>query len=256
MIGMGKRLRFGGILLIGAFAIWTWMVQCVDVQSVGVKGTNIGFASFNTWFNKLTGVHMKLYVITDWLGLVPIAACMIFGGIGLAQLVKRRSFLKVDRDLIFLGIYYIMVIAGYLIFEIIPINYRPILINDFMEVSYPSSTTLLVLCVMPTVIEQVERRTERKMLKRIVNIFATCFSVFMVLGRLLSGVHWFTDIVGSVILSAGLFCTYKAAVLSVMVGENMQLKVKKSNGKKWKEIVGKTVSKNRYVKKVNENRQT
>lgn len=210
--GNRKRVFFGGIGLVGGFVVWTWMVQSVDVQAVGVKGTNVGFATVNCWFHQLTGVHMTLYVITDWLGLIPIFACMIFGGMGLVQLVKRRSLFKVDYDLIFLGIYYIMVIAGYLIFEMISINYRPILINGFMEASYPSSTTLLVLCVMPTVMEQVGRRSERRMLKRIVNVFATCFSVFMVLGRLLSGVHWFTDIVGSVILSAGLFCIYKAAV--------------------------------------------
>lgn len=210
--GNRKRVFFGGIMLLGIFVVWTWMVQSVDIQAVGVKGTNVGFATFNCWFHQLTGVHMTLYVITDWLGLIPIFACMIFGGMGLIQLVKRRSLFKVDYDLIFLGIYYIMVIAGYLIFEMISINYRPILINGFMEASYPSSTTLLVLCVMPTVMEQVGRRSERRMLKRIVNVFATCFSVFMVLGRLLSGVHWFTDIVGSVILSAGLFCIYKAAV--------------------------------------------
>ena len=40
-----------------------------------------------------------------------------------------------------------------------------------------------------------------------------CFSAFMVIGRLIAGVHWFTDIVGAVLLSAGLYCIYKAAVL-------------------------------------------
>ena len=42
---------------------------------------------------------MTLYNITDWLGLVPIFVCMIFGFVGLAQLIKRRSLLKVDFDL-------------------------------------------------------------------------------------------------------------------------------------------------------------
>lgn len=224
MKGSRKRVFFGGIMLLGIFVVWTWMVQSVDVQAVGVKGTNIGFATFNCWFHQFTGVHMTLYIITDWLGLIPIFTCMIFGGMGLVQLLKRRSLFKVDYDIVFLGIYYIMVILGYLIFEMIPINYRPILIEGFMEASYPSSTTLLVLCVMPTVMEQVGRRSEKKMLKWIVNVFATCFSVFMVLGRLFSGVHWFTDIVGSVILSTGLFCIYKAAVLFCGMRENRDAK--------------------------------
>ena len=113
-----------------------------------------------------------------------------------------------------------MVILGYQIFEMIPINYTQIHINGFLEASYPSSTTLLVLCVMPTLTEQMNRRSENAAVKRIIKVFVVCFSIFMVLGRLLSGVHWFTDIVGSVMLSAGLFCIYKAVVLLCYKGKN------------------------------------
>ena len=202
-----------GILWIMAFAVWTWMVQNVDVQPVGVNDTEIGFAAWNLWFHNLTGVHMTIYTITDWLGLVPIAVCILFAIVGLIQMIKRRSLLKVDRDILFLGIYYMIVIFGYLIFEMIPINYRPILINGFMEASYPSSTTLLVFSVMPTLIFQGNRRLKNSRLKKAVTIFTVLFSAFMVVGRLLSGVHWFTDIAGSVMLSAGLLCIYYAAVL-------------------------------------------
>ena len=80
---------------------------------------------------------MEIYTITDWLGLVPIFICMIFGGIGCVQLMKGRSLFKVDYDIILLGKYYVLVVFGYLIFEMIPINYRPILIEGFMEASYP-----------------------------------------------------------------------------------------------------------------------
>jgi undecaprenyl-diphosphatase len=209
----GRQVLILGILLIMTFAVWTWMIQNVDVQPVGVNGTEIGFATWNLWFHNLTGVHMTIYTITDWLGLVPIAVCLLFGALGLAQMIKRRSLLKVDCDIIFLGVYYMIVIFGYLIFEMIPINYRPILINGFMEASYPSSTTLLVLSVMPTLIFQGNRRLKNSRLKKAVTIFTVLFSAFMVVGRLLSGVHWFTDIAGSVMLSAGLLCIYYAAVL-------------------------------------------
>ena len=119
-----------GILLLLAFVVWTVLIQTVDVQPVGVNGTTIGLASINTWFHKLTGVHMLVYTITDWLGLVPIFICLLFGIWGLVQLVKRRSLFKVDKDIIFLGVYYVIVIFSYLIFEMIPINYRPILLRD------------------------------------------------------------------------------------------------------------------------------
>lgn len=209
----GKRVLFLGSMLIVTFVIWTALIQIVDVKPIGPNGTKIGFSSFNGWFHKLTGVHMTLYIVTDWLGLVPVFICIIFGSIGFIQLVKRKSLFKVDYDIIFLGIYYIVVIVSYLIFEMIPINYRPILIEGRMEASYPSSTTLLVLYVMLTLIEQVNRRLENKVVKKIICIFVSCFSIFMVLGRLFSGVHWFTDIVGAVILSLGLFYMYKGIIL-------------------------------------------
>lgn len=215
----GKKLLCLGMGCIITFTIWTWLIQKVDVQSVGQNGTDIGFATFNCWFHKLTGAHMKIYTLTDWLGLVPIFVCLIFGMLGLIQLIKRRSLLKVDSDIIFLGIYYVIVIFGYLIFEMIPINYRPILIEGIMEASYPSSTTLLVLSVMPTLVFQTNRRLENMTVKKIIFIITTAFSVFMVMGRLISGVHWFTDIVGSVMLSAGLFYMYKATVLLIQKEE-------------------------------------
>ena len=216
----GKKLLFLGIICIVAFLVWTLLVQIVDVQSIGQNGTNIGFATFNSWFHKLTGVHMSIYIITDWLGLIPLFVCMLFGGVGFIQLVKRRSLFKVDYDILMLGIYYIIVISSYLIFEVVPINYRPILIEGIMEVSYPSSTTLLVLSVMPTLVFQVNRRLEHTIVKKVICILTIGFSIFMVIGRLVSGVHWFTDIVASVLLSMGLFSIYKASILLYYKEEN------------------------------------
>lgn len=209
----GKKLLILGIALLGMFVIWTGLIQCVDVQPAGANGTEIGFATFNCWFHRMTGVHMAIYTITDWLGLVPIFVCIAFGGVGFVQLIKRKSLFKVDRDLVFLGFYYVVVIFCYLIFEMISINYRPILMDGMLEASYPSSTTLLVLSVMPTLVYQVNRRSTNLLFRRFVCVMSIVFSLFMVIGRLVAGVHWFTDIVGAVILSAGLFCLYKAMVL-------------------------------------------
>lgn len=209
----GMRFTILGVALLFAFAFWTLLIQKIDVQAVGVNGTEVGFATLNTWVHSLTGVNMTLYNITDWLGLVPVFICMGFGVFGLVQLIKRKSLFKVDRDIILLGIYYVIVIFGYLIFEMIPINYRPILINGFMEASYPSSTTLLVVSVMPTLIFQLRLRVKNVNIKWAVSAVVIGFSAFMVLGRLISGVHWVTDIVGSVFLSAGLYYCYKGTAL-------------------------------------------
>lgn len=207
----GKREALMGIALLAAFTVWTVLIQLVDVQAAGPEGTKVGFATFNVWFHHLTGVHMTIYTITDWLGLVPVAICLCFAVLGLIQLIKRRSLLRVDADIILLGVYYILVVFGYLIFEMVPINYRPILINGFLEASYPSSTTLLVLSVMPTLQFQTGRRVSSTSLKKCAKAFAAAFSAFMVIGRLIAGVHWATDIAGSVLLSFGLFMMYKSA---------------------------------------------
>lgn len=207
-----KSLLIGSIFL-AMFAVWTVLILTVDVQPLGQNGTGIGFATFNCWFHHFTGVNMVIYTITDWMGLVLVAICLSFAGMGLVQLIKRRSLFRVDADIMILGVYFVIVFLAYAIFEMIPINYRPILIEGKMEASYPSSTTLLVLSVMPALIEQIQRRLSGITAKRIIKIVEIAFSAFMVIGRLISGVHWFTDIVGGVLLSAGVFMLYKAAVM-------------------------------------------
>ena len=161
-----KTHLWAGIGFLTVFLLWTALIRRVDVQAAGPNGTKVGFAGFNLWFHKQTGVHMTLYTITDWLG----------------------------------------------VFEMIPINYRPILIGGVLEVSYPSSTTLLVLSVMPTLKLQMDRRTDHPLVRNVTGIFVAGFSAFMVTGRLMAGVHWATDIIGAVFLSAGLFMLYRAAV--------------------------------------------
>ncbi len=128
-----RKKLLTGIALLITFLLWTILIQSVDVQAVGVNETKIGFAAVNTWFHKLTGVHLTLYSVTDWLGLVSVCICGFFGIVGLTQLIKRKSIFKVHADIILLGIYYIVVIFAYMVFEMIPINYRPILIDGFMK---------------------------------------------------------------------------------------------------------------------------
>ena len=214
---MNSRMRrdlITGVALLVTFALWTALIQIVDVQPVGQNGTDVGFAALNTWFHGLTGVSMALYTVTDWLGLVPIAVCLGFAVLGAAQLVRRRSLLRVDPDILLLGVYYMAVISFYLVFEMVPINYRPVPIEGVMGASYPSSTTLLVLSVMPTLGLQVDRRSDNPVLRKCVAVFVIVFSAFMVVGRLVSGVHWVTDIIGSILLAGALLMLYQCAVVA------------------------------------------
>lgn len=209
----GMKCLYTGTAGIVAFALWTRLVGMVDVRIAGESHTPIGFATINCRFHALTGVHMGLYTATDWLGLLPVFGCLLMGVVGLMQLIRRRKLGNVDMDILLLGMYYVLVIGTYLFFEYIPVNYRPILIDGRQEASYPSSTTLLVLSVMPTLVFQARRRILNRRLQSWITRLVIVFSLFMVLGRLVSGVHWITDIVGSVLLSFGLYRSYLAAVL-------------------------------------------
>ena len=193
-----------------AFLLWTVAIQFVDVQAIGPQESSVGFATINQFVHNLTGVHMSLYTITDWLGLVPLGFVMGFALLGLIQWVKRKHLLKVDYSILVLGGFYIVVMAAYVLFEVLVINYRPVLINGYLEASYPSSTTVLVMCVMPTAIMQFNARIKNDVPKRCLAYAITAFIVFMVIGRLISGVHWFTDIIGGALLSAGLVLMYRS----------------------------------------------
>ena len=205
---MKKKKLCIAIALLAAFALWTILVSLVDVRAIGPEGSSVGFAALNRFVHEFTGVNWFLYTVTDWLGLVPIAVALGFAGLGLLQLIKRKSLWKVDHSILALGVFYIVVMAAYIFFEVVVINYRPTLIDGYLEASYPSSTTMLVMCVMPTAAMQLNARIKNTILKRCTIIAIIVFIAFMVIGRLISGVHWITDIIGGTLLSAGLVMTY------------------------------------------------
>ena len=198
--------------LLLAFLLWTVEIQFVDVEAIGPQESSVGFATINQFVHNLTGVHLSLYTITDWLGLVPVMFVMGFGTLGLIQWIKRKHLLKVDYNILVLGGFYIVVMAVYVLFEMLVVNYRPVLIGGILEASYPSSTTMLVMCVMPTAIMQFNARIKNNVFKRFVASAIIAFIVFMVIGRLVSGVHWFTDIIGGALLSTGLVLMYRAII--------------------------------------------
>lgn len=205
---MKKKRILSAAGFIALFILWTAAIKCFDVQSIGPGGSAVGFATLNGFVHELFGVHMLLYVVTDWLGIVPLCFVLGFAVLGLIQLIKRKSLFKVDSDILALGGFYVAVLAVYFLFETVVINYRPVLIDGYLEASYPSSTTMLVMCVIPTAIMQFKVRIKNKLLQKIIIFTLAAFTVFMVIGRLVSGVHWFTDIVGGAILSAGLVTLY------------------------------------------------
>ena len=203
-----SRLFWVGVGLLAVFVLWTVLISFVDVEAIGPRQSSVGFATLNGYIHNLTGVNMSLYIITDWLGLVPIGVAFGFAVLGIVQCIKRKSLLKVDRSILTLGGFYIVVMAVYILFEIVVINYRPTLIDGYLEASYPSSTTILVMCVMPTAMMQLRTRIKNDLFRRCVMLTIAVFITFMVIGRLVSGVHWITDIIGGALLSTAIVLMY------------------------------------------------
>ena len=203
-----KRKLAISIGLLAMFLLWTTAVSFVDVQAIGPCGSSVGFASINRLVHRMTGVHLDLYTLTDWLSLVPVGLCVGFGILGLGQWILRKGLRKVDFSILVLGGFYVVTVAVFLLFEIVPVNDRPILIEGKPEASYPSSTTLLVMCVIPTSVMQLNSRIRNRLFKNLISAVLMGFMVFMVIGRLVSGVHWLTDIIGGALLSGGLVMLY------------------------------------------------
>lgn len=208
MKNKNQRMILMAIGNLAGFVLWTILASLLDVQCIGPQKSAVGFATVNGWFHDLTGVHMELYVLTDWLSLIPLGIVLWFAILGLSQWIRRRSLRKVDRDLLLLGGFYGLVLLMYVLFEGLEINYRPMLIEGILEASYPSSTTMLVLCVMLTAVMQADMRIQNPKRKMVVTWAVRAFTAFMVVGRLISGVHWLTDIIGGMLLSGGLVMLY------------------------------------------------
>ena len=207
-----KRRNFiiSSILIFLAIG-FTVLVKVVDVKQVGVNETSIGFWAVNQFVFNFFGVNMVWYHITDWLGLVPIFMSMAYALIGFVQLVKRKSLFKVDKEIIILGIFYIIVIALYLFFEKVIVNYRPILMDGFIEASYPSSHTLMTICLCGSSII-VNRKLFNNKITKFMNILSIAIILITIIGRLISGVHWFTDIIGGIFISIALLMTLYSTI--------------------------------------------
>ena len=206
-----KKLIIAGICGL-LFAVLIALVRLVDVQAIGPEGTRIGLSGLNRFVFETLGVHMIWYEITDWLGIAAIFTAFLFALTGLAKWIRRKSLLKVDEEILALGGLYLTVIGFYVLFELVIVNYRPVLMPGSVhpEASFPSSHTMLVCVILGSAIPLLSKYVKSEVLCRALRIICDVIIVITVIGRLVSGVHWFTDILGGILISVMLLNMYTA----------------------------------------------
>lgn len=219
-----KSLGFTGIMWL-AFLLYTVLISAIDIKpymaipvdfkediaSLGSIQSTVGFGTLNIAVHNLLGTSKLFYVLTNLLGILAILIALCYGALGLLQLVKFKSFAKVEKRIYALGITYVITGVSYVLFEAVKVNYRPVILeaSEGLEASYPSSHVLLSLVILTCAMLDLKRRIKDKSKYKIVKIIIVVLLVVAILGRLLSGVHWFTDILGSVILAVAIVNTYQ-----------------------------------------------
>ena len=207
---MKKKNMIIAIILTVISVVYTLCVKYIDVKNIGPNNSSVGFASMNKFFYNLIGNHMWIYKITEVFGIVLLLLVVIYGAIGIGQLIHRKNPFKVDPEIIKLGCFYVLMLLVYILFEKVVINYRPILIDGELEASYPSSHTILSLCVALSSLIVSHRYFNKNYIK-LINGITIGLMLVVLLGRMLSGVHWISDIIGGVIISLTLLSYFKLA---------------------------------------------
>lgn len=210
---MKKKLLLS-LLSFSLFIVMIILLRTVDLEPIGPNGSLVGFASINEMFHNLTGVNFLWYEITDALGILAILVCVVFGFIGFIQWVKRKKLFAVDREIIALGILFIITIGLYVLFTFVAVNYRPVIMpgETELEPSFPSSHTMLAVVVFGSVSIIISKYIKDKKISSIIKIVLNSLLIIAMVGRLLSGVHWFTDIISSCIISYALLQAYQASI--------------------------------------------
>ena len=208
---MKKRFIIAAVCM-GLFLLLILLVKVVDVAAVGPEGTKIGLSKLNVGIHEMFGEHLSWYTFTNVLGILAILVACCFAVIGGVQLIYRRSLMKVDKEILLLGCLYIVTLALYVFFEKVIVNYRPMLMpgGEGPEASFPSSHTMLVCVIMGSGLRLLKKYTKKNQTLQLVLTVVFCLILALtVAGRLLSGAHWFTDVLGGLLLSAALLNGYE-----------------------------------------------
>ena len=201
------------IILLVIAVIYTVLVKYVDVKAIGPQSSEVGFSILNKFVHGLLPFNETFYKISKYAGLLPFGFVAAYGLHGFINLIKNKGFKKMDKKYIILGLFYIIFVAMYLFFEKIPINYRPVLVKGALEASYPSTHTLIAICLCGTSLIVSKQLIKNDTMRLLFDIAAWCLMIGIVITRIISGVHWASDIIGGILLSITYLAFFKCSLL-------------------------------------------
>lgn len=209
-----NRFLFAALFFL-LFIVLTVEVRILDVRPIGPEGSEVGFSALNGEMANLIGTSELCYLLSEVLGALTLLIPVLFAALGLFEWIRQKSLRKVDRDLFVLCGAYALTAAFYVLFEVLVINYRPVLSDGVLEASYPSSHTLLAVVIFGTALSQVRSRIRNQTLRRTAEAICIFLTVLSVALRFLSGVHWTTDIIAGLLLGAAVVLSYEGGILLV-----------------------------------------
>ncbi|MBP5684560.1 MAG: phosphatase PAP2 family protein [Bacilli bacterium] len=208
-----KKFIIISIILLGLSIIYTLLVKYIDVKAIGPLNSKVGFATLNKFVKGLLPYNETFYKVSKYAGILPFGFVGIYGLMGLINLIKSKGFKKMDKRYLVLGLFYLIFVCIYIFFENVVINYRPVLKDMALEASYPSTHTLLAICLCGTSLLVSKNLIKDKTFKILFDIAAWILMITIVVTRVLSGVHWASDIIGGIILSLTYLSFFKCSLL-------------------------------------------
>ncbi len=195
--------------LMGLGFLFIFLILLILLMSVD-KASNIykeiGLYNFNKIF-------LVDYYNESWDGfsdvILYISILFILGLIiyGIYQLYKRKSLFKVDKDIILTGFGFVFIIIIWFIFDkFIDINYRPIAVNGSAQTSFPSTHVMLACFSLLATTRIILKRNTNELKYNIITYGGVSILVILCsLGRILSKMHWTTDVLGAIFISLAIF---------------------------------------------------
>lgn len=208
-----KKRAYQLFLLFAVLAVVITALVClVDVRPVGPLGTKVGLSHLNKAVHQAIGFHTGLYKLTEVLGILAILTALSFVVIGILEWMARKSFHRIDPAIRRICVIYILVVILYGLFEVVVVNCRPVIMPGSVqpEASFPSSHSMLATAVMGTAVIGWQKILKKSRMRLILQTAALVILALTVVGRLISGVHWFSDIVAGLLYGLTLVSLYRA----------------------------------------------